>query len=1330
MPEKQELARGETVLDARVDPRRPPSPGLAAAPAVAAAREAADLLAAQVPDEALAVGDNTAAPAHQAARLARVAGPVRRTLLGRLQQQRGNAYVQRVMRHLRSGPVQRAGSTGAARRDDVARRIEAASAGGSPLAPGLAQEFGARLDSDLTNVRVHTGPEADALNQAVDAVAFTSGQNVFFSQGAYAPQSAQGRHLLAHELAHTVQQAAGPVAGKPAPGGVALSDPGDAFEQAAEAAATAAVGLAGSGAGAPPLLPAAAIGQPAAIQRQPEPALGTEHAPELGEPTPITLSDDDQGGGIITIDEQGVTNCAYNPPSLKTKDEKVTDVGNGLVDISGTIVAAFKATITVNLPTVPDGLSACQRKRVQDAIDKKLKPHEDQHVAAFEKYNGVYEAPCEAKGVPRAKAIAKLVAAGKAVVDAEGARRKQEAQDASDALDKPPFIINVDLDCDDKQKLAAGDEALPSGGSGEGGEGEETAVQMVQRFARGQRLWIDDEAVEAPAWAPAENEPEPGSAAVLAQAEQSLGYDLSAVALKHDSAAAAAAGAEALTVGRKVYLAPGTPGPDTPHGAHVLAHELAHVVQQSRGETAAMGPGRYDALEAQAEAQARQSRSTPAAHPPAGGLRALPDPAYPAAQAFDPRYHRQSLVEGMAGSGFSPDEIGLMYAANWERDFSQAHPALAAVVLAWKGVKLAASQGNLTEAETGAFEGAVNNVVGMIPFQAKELADGRAYGGYNFFEHMDNPTGDPNMAAETRNALLLKPSGESIPQYMVDSREYIKAQLFRAAMHYRGDMSASSASGQTAAAFARRQQELRALHQAETPNTTSTSAAGAVGQETAAQVRGMPVTTIEFPADRITAPAPAATGPGGEMIMPADTVHGQPPGAAAFPTSGPAFHTEVDRRFWQQTNYKVGQRLDPAVPEDRPYIQIWLRIRDQVRTEREAQNATAARERAQAARPPNGPGPGGAAAPPANGAAPQEAAPAVARPGNFTADVADAMGRASHALEDFFSHSNFVEIAIGEAAPGADLNTATFTANDSTHALAHKIRGAADEIEAEMPLVNRIAGRSEETPAPADVNIGSAETPVHEDEDIEDIWDVVGEDVPAYAGVGAAVGGVLGVPFGPAGIAGGAVVGGAIGGFLGLEPEVREAVVDVGGRAAGGAILGGLAGAVAGLVTLGPAGVLAGGLAGMVGGGILGLRSGIKAMARNVIATPAGVGLLRRAAELLEESSRAKAAPGSHTAQAKDQPSHEDDAFGRLKTIKFQLAQELAAAADAMILGPMRQVLDAATPEAADALLQDIYKKLNGLIATPGSGHALAPLIDRRRDEAVQALEESRRAGQ
>jgi hypothetical protein len=68
-------------------------------------------------------------------------------------------------------------------------------------------------------------------------VAFTSGRDVFFSSGAFRPDSSEGLRLLAHEAAHAVQQAAGPVPGKLSPGGVFVSNPTDAYEQAAERAA-------------------------------------------------------------------------------------------------------------------------------------------------------------------------------------------------------------------------------------------------------------------------------------------------------------------------------------------------------------------------------------------------------------------------------------------------------------------------------------------------------------------------------------------------------------------------------------------------------------------------------------------------------------------------------------------------------------------------------------------------------------------------------------------------------------------------------------------------------------------------------------------------------------------------------------------------------------------------------------------------------------------------------------------------------------------------------------------------------------------------------------
>src|SRR5579859_7306077 len=106
----------------------------------------------------------------------------------------------------------------------------------------------AGLQADLGEVRIHDDAEAADLAAEVDAVAFTSGRDIFFGPGTYQPASSEGLELLAHEAAHTVQQAAGPVDGTLAAGGVMVSDPGDPYEQAAQkmAAAVTSAGAADS----------------------------------------------------------------------------------------------------------------------------------------------------------------------------------------------------------------------------------------------------------------------------------------------------------------------------------------------------------------------------------------------------------------------------------------------------------------------------------------------------------------------------------------------------------------------------------------------------------------------------------------------------------------------------------------------------------------------------------------------------------------------------------------------------------------------------------------------------------------------------------------------------------------------------------------------------------------------------------------------------------------------------------------------------------------------------------------------------------------------------
>jgi hypothetical protein len=432
-------------------------------------------LASRAPGRGLGFEDPGADPSDYAGDLMRLPPTLRSQALVRLQQRRGNAYVQRVARYLRH-PLQAKPSLATDQPDEetLADRIEAAAGSGYALDARTAEDFGARLDADLSQVRLHTGPEAEALADALDAIAFTSGQDIFFSQSAPPPESPEARRLLAHEVAHTLQQAAGPVDGAPSLGGVLLSSPADRFEQAAEATAEALTASQSS-------TPQESIGQtrergwrlsgsvPSPQRRRERAAVTVQRQPEVGGEA-VPLEEDSDEGATVTIDEEGVTSVDYQAPSFTTKNEKVkppkpppgTKPEDDLVDVTATAVATFKAKITVDLPKPPDGLTACQRKRVQEAIDQKLAPHEQQHVAAFKLYDGVYEEAFELTGIPRAQVTAALTAKAKEIADAEGPRRKQVAQDKSDALDKPPFVVNVDLDCDDKKSQSGESKAAPA----------------------------------------------------------------------------------------------------------------------------------------------------------------------------------------------------------------------------------------------------------------------------------------------------------------------------------------------------------------------------------------------------------------------------------------------------------------------------------------------------------------------------------------------------------------------------------------------------------------------------------------------------------------------------------------------------------------------------------------------------------------------------------------------------------------------------------------------------------------------------------------------------
>jgi len=77
---------------------------------------------------------------------------------------------------------------------------------GMPLDPGTRANMENRMGYDFSNVKIHTGSLASRSAQSIQALAYTSGNNIVFNDGQYAPGTPAGNKLLAHELTHVVQQ--------------------------------------------------------------------------------------------------------------------------------------------------------------------------------------------------------------------------------------------------------------------------------------------------------------------------------------------------------------------------------------------------------------------------------------------------------------------------------------------------------------------------------------------------------------------------------------------------------------------------------------------------------------------------------------------------------------------------------------------------------------------------------------------------------------------------------------------------------------------------------------------------------------------------------------------------------------------------------------------------------------------------------------------------------------------------------------------------------------------------------------------------------------------
>lgn len=197
------------------------------------------------------------------------------------------------------------------------RQPKAAAA--QPLAKGVREKMETGFGHDFSAVRVHADSESASQTRAIGAQAYTVGSDVHFAAGRYQPQSEAGQQLLAHELAHVVQQAHGGAAG--------------GAEQRAD---TAAVRI-GRG---ETVSPAALGGAPVAVQAKPDAPDKPADAPLKTDPNKLSEN----------IDKFG-----HNSATLTGQHSKSITALAAAIAARLAIVASGRATITITGHTDTSG---------------------------------------------------------------------------------------------------------------------------------------------------------------------------------------------------------------------------------------------------------------------------------------------------------------------------------------------------------------------------------------------------------------------------------------------------------------------------------------------------------------------------------------------------------------------------------------------------------------------------------------------------------------------------------------------------------------------------------------------------------------------------------------------------------------------------------------------------------------------------------------------------------------------------------------------------------------------------------------------------------------
>ena len=118
-------------------------------------------------------------------------------------QQKPEEVEEEIEEPLQRKPASGSTTTGSS---NLSRQIQSMKGGGQPLSDATRSFFEPRFGANFERVRIHSDSNSAEMARSINAKAFTSGSDIVFNRGQYAPESDSGKELLAHELTHVVQQ--------------------------------------------------------------------------------------------------------------------------------------------------------------------------------------------------------------------------------------------------------------------------------------------------------------------------------------------------------------------------------------------------------------------------------------------------------------------------------------------------------------------------------------------------------------------------------------------------------------------------------------------------------------------------------------------------------------------------------------------------------------------------------------------------------------------------------------------------------------------------------------------------------------------------------------------------------------------------------------------------------------------------------------------------------------------------------------------------------------------------------------------------------------------